>query len=160
MKMIEEKNHPIFAAGRLWMVPSITLTELPDGTIAVSQQEIARVHLGIANAVCGAPGPLSQADLEFLCDVTDTKYAAVAKHLGLDKSTVSKWRRRGNAVPLLYSLHLKKFFWFNLFGSELGDHRVTLELVANEADLLSLAKEKAIENDLAIRVEERRADAA
>ena len=30
MKTTKEKNYPMYAAGRLWTIPSITLTELPD----------------------------------------------------------------------------------------------------------------------------------
>ncbi len=160
MKTIEETNHSMYAAGRLWTVPSITLTEFPDGTLAVSQQELDRVHRGIANSICGSATPLSQADLEFLCDVTSTTFAEVAEKLGVERSTISKWRSRGRPVPLLFSLYLKKVFWFQLFGDKLGDHSVALGLAADEAGFLSLVKEKAIEDELAIRVEERRADAA
>lgn len=160
MKTIEEKNHPMHAAGRLWTVPTIALTELPDGTLAVSQAELTRVHRGIANAICGSPGQLSQDDLEFLCDVSDTTFAEVANQLRVDKSTISKWRSRGADVPLIYSLYLKKFFWFLLFGQELATLTVALSVAGNEAEFLSVAKEKAIENRLAIRVQERRADAA
>jgi hypothetical protein len=160
MKTIEEKNHPIHAAGRLWTVPTISLTELPDGTLAVAQAELARVHRGIANAICGSPGQLSQDDLEFLCDVSDTTFAQVANQLRVDKSTISKWRSRGADVPLIYSLYLKKFFWFLHFGQALGSHTIELGVAGDEAEFLSAAKEKAIEHRLAIRVHERRADAA
>lgn len=147
------ENYQIHVSGVVWEFPSVTLTELPEGAWGISRRELVRVYRGIANRVCGVGGPLSQDALEFLCDVTDTTFAAVAVLLGVDKSTISKWRDRGCPVPLLYSLHLKKFFWFKLFGTQLGKYSVPLESVIDESELLRLMSEKAIESDLTVRVE-------
>ena len=40
------------------------------------------------------------------------------------KSTLSKWRASGHIPKALYSIHLKKLFWFKLFGDHLGSHRL------------------------------------
>ncbi len=69
---IDKRNQPFHAAGRLWTVPRMTLSVLPDGTLALSQAEIDRIHRAVANAVCGNARSLSTAELEFLCDVTGT----------------------------------------------------------------------------------------
>lgn len=138
----------------------MTLAVMPDGTVALSQQEIDRIHRAIANAICGDARPLSAAELEFLCDVTDTRFADVARHLDLDRSAVSRWKSRSRTVPKLHSLRLKKWFWFQLFGAELGNEDVPLYLAADEASLLEHAMQEAIAKKLTATVLKTTADAA
>lgn len=52
LKTIQESDHPTFAAGRIWMIPTVLLTELTDGTVGISMAELQRIHTAIANAIC------------------------------------------------------------------------------------------------------------
>ena len=146
MKTVTKTDHPIHIAGRLWTIPTFEMVERPDGSggvvNGVSRTELTRVHRGIANVICGDPAPLSPDELEFFCDVTETPYMDVAKHLGIAKSTVSKWwTRRDTTLSLLYSRHLKKWFWFKLFGDQFGHFSVLVRMAINDDELLShLAK--------------------
>ena len=70
MKTKIKKNYPYYAAGRTWPVPELRLVSLPDGTSAISEEEIYRIHRAIANEICGNNASLSMEELEFLCDVT------------------------------------------------------------------------------------------
>ena len=153
-KTVDKRNQPFHAAGRLWTIPRMTLSVLPDGTLALSQAAIDRIHRAIANAVCGNARPLSAAELELLCDVTEATFSDVANHLELAKSAVSRWRSRGRRVPRAHSLLLKKWFWFKLFGTQLGDEDVPLRLAADEASLLDHAMHEAIDKKLTDRVSE------
>jgi len=138
----------------------MTLSVLPDGTLALSQAEIDRIHGAVANAVCGNARALSTAELEFLCDVTGTSLSDVARHLELDRSAVSRWKSRGDSIPRIYSLLLKKWFWFKLFGAELGDADIPLHLATDELSLLAYAMREAVEKKLTARVSEATAEAA
>ncbi len=159
-KTLEKANQPFHAAGRLWIVPTMKLAVLPDGTLALSQSEIDRIHRAVANAICGNVRCLSAAELEFLCDVTETAYSDVAKHLELDRSAVSRWRSRGRPIPRAHSLLLKKWFWFKLFGAQLGDEDVPLHLATDEPSLLDHAMHEAIDKNLTDLVSEATAEAA
>ena len=86
-----KRDYPYQAAGRTWSVPALRLTSLPDGSAAISEDEIQRIHRAIANEVCGDPGNLTMAELEFLCDVTGTSFADVAGVLHIHRSTVTRW---------------------------------------------------------------------
>jgi len=160
MKTIEKHDQPFHAAGRLWIVPRLTLSVLPDDTVALSQAEIDRIHRAISNSICGKVRALTVAELEFLCDVTETTFSDVAHHLKLDRSAVSRWKSRGGFVPRAHSLLLKKWFWFKLFGAQLGDEDVPLHLATDEASLLDHAMHEAIDKQLTDRVSEATAEAA
>ena len=159
-KTVDKFDQPFHAAGRLWTVPRVTLSVLPDGTLALTQAMINRIHRAIANAICGNARALSAAELELLCDLTETTFSDVANHLELDRSTVSRWRSRRGPVPRAHSLLLKKWFWFKLFGVHLGDEDIPLRLAADEASLLDFAMHEAIDKKLADQVAEATADAA
>ena len=96
MKIKIKKNYPYQAAGRTWSVPELRLVSLPDGTAAISEEEIHRIHRAIANEICGNNTSLSMAELEFLCDVTDTTFSDVADWLQIHRSTVTRWRKYGH----------------------------------------------------------------
>ena len=83
VKTIFEKNYPYQAAGRIWGVPELRLTTLPDGTVAILEEEINRIHRAIANEICGSPENLTIDELEFLCDITLTSFTDVADYLGM-----------------------------------------------------------------------------
>ncbi len=157
---IDKRDQPFHAAGRIWNVPRMTLSVLADGTVALSQVEIDRIHRAIANAICGSGRCLTTSELEFLCDVAGTTFSEVASHLELDRSTVSRWMARERPVPRAYSLLLKSWFWFKLFGAQLGDERVPLHLATDGASLLDYAMHEAIDNKITDMVSEVTADVA
>jgi hypothetical protein len=142
-------DYPYQAAGRTWMVPELLLTSLPDGSAAISEQEINRIHRAIANEICGSDANLSMAELELLCDVTDTTLADVANALRIHRSTVTRWRKSGEVPKSIISLVLKKWFWHLLFGSSFGPKAVPLDCALDEAKLLPFLKEETIQQRLA-----------
>jgi hypothetical protein len=157
MKTTIEKNYPYQAAGRLWAVPQLRLTILPDGTVALLEEEVERIHRAIANEICGNTEALTVAELEFLCDLTLTSWAQVAEFLGVHRSTLSKWRQTGVVPRAVISLALKKWFWFKLFGEELGSRTVKLSCLSSEGAFLSYARQEAIERAVAEPIEKLRA---
>lgn len=157
MKTTIEKNYPYQAAGRLWLVPQLRLTILPDGTVALLEEEVERIHRAIANEICGNTEALTVAELEFLCDLTLTSWAQVAEFLGVHRSTLSKWRQTGVVPRAVISLALKRWFWFKLFGEELGSRTVKLSCLSSEGAFLSYARQEAIERAVAEPIEKLRA---
>lgn len=142
-------DYDYHAAGRVWRLPSLTLTVLPDGERAISQVEIDRIHTAIANELCGAPGSMTFEELEFLCDVTMTPFNQVAELLGLHKSTLSRWRQAGAVPREVYSNFLRKHFWFKLFGDHLRGNRIRLDTVVDDEAFLRYAHDEAIREQLA-----------
>lgn len=145
MKSRKVRNHRLFAAGQLWEVGSAVVSVLPDGTEAISADEIERMHRAVANAICGSDERLSFEEFEFLCDVTESSFAEAAQHLGLNKSTVSTWRRRGLVPSKLVGNALKRWFWFKLFGERLAGERLPLHSFSSDLAFLSTASRAAIE---------------
>ena len=141
-------NYQVFAAGRLWMLDSATLTTLPDGSEAISPTELSRIHKAIANAICGTAGHLSFAAFEFLCDITGATFSGAAIYLGIDKSTVSTWRRRGLVPSKLVGNALKRWFWFKLFGDSLGKTSLPISTFASDLAFLETASKAAISANL------------
>ena len=157
MKTTIKKDYPYQAAGRLWSVPQLRLTTLPDGTVALLEEEIEHLHRGIANEICGNTEALTVAELEFLCDLTLTPWSAAAEFLGVHRSTLSKWRHTGVVPRAVISLALKKWFWFKIFGGELGNRSVKLSYLSSEGAFLSYARQEAIERSLAEPIAKMRA---
>ena len=153
MKTVTLTDYRYQAAGRVWNIPRVRLLVLPDGSQAVSEAEIQRIQLAIGNEICGSDGPLTIEELDFLCDATDTSLAEVARLLDLHKSTLSKWRATGQISKAIYSVHLKKLFWFKLFGEHLGGDPVPVQLLADEQGFLRYAHERAIHEKLADSIE-------
>ena len=149
MKTKIEKNYPYQAAGRTWAVPALQLVALPDGTAAISAEEIQRIHRAIANEICGSNASLSMEELEFLCDVTDTTFSAVADWLQIHRSTVTRWRKSGEVPKNALSLVLKKRFWYLLFGYSLHDEVIPLNWAIDETKFLSFAKQETLDKHLA-----------
>lgn len=123
MKTLIEKKYPYRAAGQIWIIPEFRLSEFPDGTIVVLEEEIDRIHYAIANEICGDENGLSKDELEFLCDVTQTSFSEIADYLGIRQSTLTKWRTAGKIPKNVMGLVLKKWFWFKLFGRKLGQKK-------------------------------------
>jgi len=153
VKTIFEKNYPYQAAGRTWAVPELRLTPLPDGTVVILEEEINHIHRAIANEICGSPENLTIDELEFLCDITLTSFTDIADYLGIHKSTLTRWRKVGEVPRLPISLLLKKWFWFKLFGQDLGNRSVKIGQLENERDFLSYARDQAIQKELANPIE-------
>ncbi|MDE2744333.1 MAG: helix-turn-helix domain-containing protein [Gemmatimonadota bacterium] len=149
MKTKIKKNYPYYAAGRTWSVPELRLVSLPDGTAAISEEEIHRIHRAIANEICGNNISLSMEELEFLCDVTGTTFSDVADWLQIHRSTVTRWRKSGEVPKSVMSLVLKKWFWYLLFGESLHDETIPLNCAVNETRFLSFAKQETIDKHLA-----------
>lgn len=144
MHHLIEKNYKYRVAGRTWLVPKLHLEKMPDGTVAISQDEIDRIHKAIANQICGSSEDLSFVELEFLCDVSETPFYEVAKYIGMHKSALSKWRKTGAVPNHITSIFLKRWFWFKLFGHVLSDKTVKLKDIRDEIEFLNLAKSHAI----------------
>ena len=121
---------------------------MPDKTVVILEEELDRIHRAIANEICGSPETLSMAELEFLCDVADTSLTEVAEYLGIHRSTVTRWRKAGAVPKSVMSVVLKKWFWFKLFGQEVGDRSVPLGHVVDEGAFLSFARQEAIDKHL------------
>ena len=153
MKKRVHKNYPIHAGGHIWLVDSVTLVELPDGSHGLSQAELIRVHRAIANAICAGADALTFEELDFLCDVTDTTYSKVADHLDLNKSTVTTWRKRGSLPSRVVSNALRRWFWFGLFGSELKAERLALSSFRDDHAFLETATQRAIRSHVTAHVE-------
>ena len=152
---IIERDYPYHCAGRVWSVPELHLTKLPDGTVALSREEIGRIHRAVANEICGSAALLTPEEFEFLTDVTVTPYNEVARVVGISPSTLSKWLERGGQMPRLRSSFLKRWFWFHIFGDELSGTPVALERLRDEGDFLRFVHDEAIARELASVVSER-----
>ena len=144
-----KKNYPYQAAGRTWTVPELRLNSLPDGSAAISEEEIQRIHRAIANEICGGEASLTMAELEFLCDVTATSFSDVANALQIHRSTVTRWRKTGEVPKSVMSLVLKKWFWNLLFGKSLENEAVPLDCAVDETRFLSFLKQETIDKHLA-----------
>jgi hypothetical protein len=148
MKTRIERDYPFRAAGRVWTVPELRLTRLPDGQMSISQAEIDRVHPAIANMICASEAPLTGEEFEFLCDVADVSFAKVAEALDQSRSALTKWRSTGKPMPKVRSWYTKRWFWFRLFGESLGHAEVPLHLVEDEAAFLRWVGRQADTSDL------------
>ena len=154
-----KKNYPYQAAGRTWRVPELRLASLPDGSAAISEEEIERIHRAIANEICGGDTNLSMDELEFLCDVTDRTFVDVADALQIHRSTVTRWRKAGEVPKNVMSLALKKWFWNLLFGKSLEHEAVSIDCAVNETRLLSFLRQETIDKHLADPVEQAKVSA-
>lgn len=154
---IVERDYSYLAAGKVWTVPELRLVRLPDGTIAVSADEIQRVSRAIANEICGAAEPLTAEELEFLCGTCAVSYSEVGDAVGVHRSALTRWRKASSTVRATTSQALKKWFWFQLFGSDLGDGTIPLSAARDDAALLRVAHDRALQSNTVSLVQERRA---
>lgn len=157
VSIVTERNYTFLAAGRTWIVPALQLQRLPDGTVVLPQVEALRVHLAIANEICGTAEPLTSDELEFLCDVAVATYAQVATAVGVHRSALTRWRTSASPVRLQTSLALKKWFWFHLFGEVLGGEVISLSKAGDDATLLRAVHDRAVHSQAVSPVHERRA---
>ncbi len=137
-------SYPYLAAGRTWLITDVTLKKAPDGTVVLPGFEIERMHKIIVNEICGSPSSLTPAELEFLCDVTATRFNEVAEFLAVTKGSITFWKRPGKSVPLGESLRLKRWFWYKVFADDVAASHQTvgLDIVADDVRLLETLKER------------------
>ena len=143
------KNYPYHAAGKVWTIPQVTFVIGPDNSLGLTPSELRRLNFAIANEIIGSPESLSPVELEFLCDITTTRYSDIAQVLGTARSNVSLWREPGKEVPRFHSLALKRWFWVKLFASELeslGKLKIILSVqsMSDDASLLAAMRSQAI----------------
>lgn len=112
-------SYPYMTAGRTWVIPNVALEHAPDGSVMISGAEAMRMQRIVANEICGQASTLTPEELEFLCDVTSTRFNDVADFLSVTKGSVTFWKRPGKTVPLNESLRLKKWFWKKVFDTDL-----------------------------------------
>ena len=143
------RNYPYQAAGRTWTIPELRLTCLPDGSAAISEAEIQRIHRAIANEICGHETTLTMDELEFLCDLTEKSLSDVASALKIHRSTVTRWKKSGEVPGSVMSLVLKKWFWYLLFGKSLENKVVPLDYAVDEAKFLPFLRQETIDERLA-----------
>jgi len=149
LKIVIKKNYDFLAAGRFWIVRRLKMTVFPDASLGLSEEEIERIHLAVANHICGETEPLLGRELEFLCNITLTKYTEVSDYLDIHKSTVTKWRHGTNPIPSLSSRVLKRWFWFKLFGDEVKEQTIPFSRFQDDSEFLQFAKGYAINEHLA-----------
>jgi hypothetical protein len=152
MKSIVVRDHPVHVAGREWIVPEVRLSELPGGQRGLSEVEIDRIHLAIANQLCGSPDPLSAEEFEFLCDTADVPIRRVAEALRLDRSTFTKWIGSGRPMRPERSWLVKRWFLDRLFGDQAG--RVPARIASDHTAFLQWFRERVVRRGLAIAVYE------
>lgn len=114
------KNYLYQTAGSTWKIPDvqIEISEISKQEI-IPGREITRINKFVANEICCSYQELTGDELDFLCDLTTTKYTEAAAKVGLTKSVVSKWVAKGKEkIPLASSLILKKWFWEKVFHAK------------------------------------------
>lgn len=156
MEPLIVSNFEFPAAGRTWIVPDYRLTRLRDGSLGVPRSEFRRVHLAIAVAICGAPGPMSAKEFEFLSDIADVPYAQVAEMVGLDRSAITKWMERENRpMRVDRSNLLKQWFLVTLFAEAIRQHAVPKEALAQDATVLPILRREIVRSGAAFDIAER-----
>lgn len=137
------------AAGRLWVIPQVRIELAPDGTPIIPGNELTRITHAVTNELCGSPTALSADELDFLCGITATPYVDVARRLDVTRATISHWIKKGGKLPLISSLILKKFFWFEVFGSRLQiPLSFSNRVIQDEGALLEQLRLEAISHGL------------
>lgn len=156
MEPVIVSNFEFPAAGRTWVVPHYRLTRLRDGSLGVPRSEFRRIHLAIVVAICGAPGPMSAKEFEFLCDIADVPYAQVAEMVGLDRSAITKWMERKNrAMRVDRSNLLKRWFLVTLFAETIRRHAVPMEALAQDATVLPILRREIVRSGATFDIAER-----
>lgn len=141
-------NYELPIAGRLWVFPKVELVKDPDGRIAISLATLRVMRRAVANIICGEPREFTVEEFDFLVSITRSKFSALADVVCCEPTAISNWRKRGR-IPKLESLVLKKHFWMQIFGKELGSRPSRADSLAGE---LSELTETAVKEHLAIEI--------
>ncbi len=111
-------DYPYQVAGKTWKIPHVQIEKSETGSEVLSGKEVTRMNEFVANAICSKYNELTGEELDFLCDITATKYTEVALKIGLTKSIVSKWvAKEKENISFAHSIILKKYFWIKIFGT-------------------------------------------
>jgi hypothetical protein len=117
MKVLIEKNYKIPLAGHIWEFDEVRFYCDANERLFMAVEETQRINRSVINAICSTDEPLSSDEFEFLCRLSRTSNAEVAKRVKADPSTPTKWMKRGK-VPGLESEVLKKYFWEKIFSED------------------------------------------
>ncbi len=90
--------------------------------------------------------PLTGKELDFLCDLTTTKFVDVASLIEVSKGTISKLVSKDEKLGISQSIQLKKWFWGKIFGTHAIDN-VPPVVLFDEKKLLLFLKEEAERSD-------------
>ena len=107
------QNYKMLIAGRERILPEVVFTISPfdDKEKGISAEEYKRIYAIISKDILAKlETPLKYEELEVLRKHFQVTQAEVAKVLGVDESTVSKWRKAHGDMDLGYAQLLKKFF--------------------------------------------------
>lgn len=147
------KDYLYQIAGKTWVIPEVRLETSESGRVVIPGSEITRLNHHVANGICGTHSALTGAELDFLCDITTTKYTLVADEIGVSKSVISKWTAKPESeTPLAASVILKKWFWGRIFGVDkelaipagvLCDDRKLLAFLKKLGDVYEFNERKA-----------------
>ena len=72
------ENYPYQAAGQTWQIPNVQIELSETGSQVLSGKEITRINEFVAREICSKYSELSGLELDFLCDLTTTKYTEIA----------------------------------------------------------------------------------
>ena len=134
------KDYLYQIAGKTWMIPEVRLEKSESGRVVIPGSEITRMNCHVANGICGVHSSLTGAELDFLCDITSTKYTTVADEIGVSKSVISKWTAKSESeIPLAPSVVLKKWFWGRIFGEDTA-LAIPAGVLCNDRKLLPFLK--------------------
>jgi hypothetical protein len=117
MEKVKYVNHPIPLVGRVWVFPEVIYVRDPEGELGISIDEIHRIHMAVANAICGESTPLKPLEFDFLMDCSESTVKEISALLICHTSNIGRWRNK-DQVPPLESLVLKEYFWMKLFGDK------------------------------------------
>ncbi|WP_413613358.1 hypothetical protein [Bdellovibrio sp. HCB-110] len=122
-----EHNYKMLVAGKERILPEIIFTVSPfDGGKTISATEYKRIYSVVcAEVLSDLQTPLIYEELELLRKHFQITQSEVAKILGLDESTVSKWRKQQGALEMGNSRLLKEFFVNKLIKKQSGNSRAT-----------------------------------
>ncbi len=144
--MTEEKeileNYPYQIAGNTWVIPQVCIHKSHSGHVVFPGREVTRMNHFVAKEICGSHSPLKGQELDFLCDLTTTKYVEIAAKLGVAKGTVSKLISKDDHLSISQSVQLKKWFWAKIFGIDRLEN-VPAILIFDENKLLDYLKKEA-----------------
>ena len=136
------KNYPYQIAGKTWTIKKVTMQKSISGGLVFPGKEVTRMNHVVAKEICGGYSTLSGQELEFLCDLTTTKFVDVSIILGISKGTVSKLVSQNSHLAISQSIQLKKWFWAKIFRtSKLND--IPAFLIFDEIKLLDYLKKEA-----------------
>lgn len=124
LKTVTEKNYKMFVAGRERILPEVVFTvgAFDEDDKGISAAEYKRIYAVLSKDILAKlEAPLLYEELELLRKHFNVTQAEVAKVLGVDESTVSKWRKQQGAMEMGNGRLLKEFFIDKLYKSSLKE---------------------------------------